>query len=312
MMCKRAGGITFLLTALLTLSLAFCAAPESQKTSNPSSAAKTKPQVVTAPLPSASSATAAALPSNTNQKYADILYPEGAPSRENYDTGADERVRYGLLGEASLASGKSVILYSESVGDAKKDHSFWVFLAVLGVDSGKTHVLRRLEITDRLPLRDQADGFFKIAGRANAYSVAPASDAVDIHVWVLLSGTGGISAATDSFYSVDSEGGFHLLLDAGMTAAYGRSGWKFEEQTTSLVSVSPQGEAINIARWTRITTRSEPEQPKESCRAEQKHYIFREGEYVESASATVSATMRPLPRLAFLDPKPCADSSVQK
>jgi hypothetical protein len=306
MMRKRADRITFLLTLLLTLSLAFCAAPESQKTSTPSSAAKTKLQVVTAPPP-AGSVTASSPASDSNQKYAGILYPEGAPSRENYDTSADERVRYALLGEAHLPSGKSVILYSESVGDEKKDHSFWVFLAVLGGQEGKARVLHRLEITDRLPLRSQADGFLEIAGRVNAYFIAPASEAVDVQVWALLSGHGGISEATDSFYSVGPEGSFHLLLDAGMTAAYGRSGWRFEEETTSLVSVSPQGEAIDIARWTRITTRSEPEQPKESCRAGQKHYIFREGRYVESASATVIATMRPLPRLAFLDSKPCAE-----
>src|SRR5215212_1459907 len=129
-MPKRVARV-FLWTVLMTLPPAFCAAPESQQT--PPAEPKKQP----AAPGQTSAATAPPAAAENDRKYADVLYPAGLPSRENYDTGRSETARYALLAEAPLPSGRTVVLHSESVGDANKDHTVLAFLSVLVMDDGK-------------------------------------------------------------------------------------------------------------------------------------------------------------------------------
>ncbi|HXH38785.1 MAG TPA: hypothetical protein VNN08_09180, partial [Thermoanaerobaculia bacterium] len=201
------------------------------------------------PLPRAETATPSS-PDAAAGAYRAILYPKGVPRRRSIETGTMETPSFDFVAAAKLRpAGRTVVLYAEEIATrAYSDHEYHVFLA--SVDDAAKRVLDRVSLTDMFPLQLEFPGnFINLDGVITMLDV-PSHRLLDVTTLTSLSGSGGISAMSDFFFTVDGSGKLTVVLQLPVTGGYGRGGWSWARSTSSELFIAPSGDEIAIASWT--------------------------------------------------------------
>lgn len=234
-----------------------------------------------------------------------VLYPAGVPPRENpYEDGqaAPEIV---ILGSASAAPERTVVLYAERFPNPVKgeDSFHTLFVALIGGAAGSegARVLDRHDITQTIKtFMDEPGHVYDIRGAVTPFALPGDEQGVDVSARVRLSGTGGISETDDWLYRITPEGKLAPLLTLAPTATYWRSGTReFEEAGGDLLVENPAtGGRLIVTSTTRALDPS-LETPK--CVAKEPEvYRYRDGRYVREGTLSAGELEKLRPSLTAL------------
>lgn len=106
-----------------------------------------------------------------------------------------------------------------------------------------------LELTRYLSTYVEEPGkFYRVASNVNALSTEPKASLIHVHIYSILSGSGGISGATDLILRVGMESQLTLIKDFGQTGTFARLNVSQRSYTnTKLYSISSGGSFEGLA-----------------------------------------------------------------
>ena len=146
-----------------------------------------------------------------NVKYQDVFYPNGMPVKDSiYGAGPTE---YQLYDEIAIPdTDLTVVVFSEKVinEDEDSDNKYSVFLSILestNLESTSNVLSIKFlkEITNYLQLSSEPDGygyFYSVDASLDYFEITSVTDAIHLSIYNILPGSGGISGASDIFFSI--------------------------------------------------------------------------------------------------------------
>lgn len=226
-----------------------------------------------------------------------------------FESGAS---KYEFYADGDAGEGRRVVVYGfvpvRRGSSPDFDHRVFVTL-VRRKGDGYEAISSRRDLTDSVFNIGERGRFMEIRAKVNAFTLVRGKY-VDVTLWSSISGSGGISAASDVILRIARDNELIIAAKLDETEAHSRSGWRETHQISSELAVGDG--ALQWTKKERLAFRDNAGKPyKVNCQTTRTTYRpLRQG--ISPSEKPPKGKLTPLERLPLASVVPCCSGCELK